>query len=102
VSSDDKGEKGSPLPQMQRRYIEITVIFTNNKQIIEKFGKTSEMRKLQETEQGLNLILRFVKEIVQRNRGAMEANIDGKKGKTSILLRFLAERREVIYYPPEK
>jgi hypothetical protein len=32
----------------------------------------------------------------------MEANIDGKKGKTSILLRFLAERREVIYYPPEK
>ena len=102
VSSDDKGEKGPPLPQMQRRYIEITVIFTNNKQIIEKFGKTSEMHKLQETEQGLNLILRFVKEIVQRNRGAMEANIDGKKGKTSILLRFLAERREVIYYPPEK
>ena len=102
VSSDDKGEKGPPLPQMQRRYVEITVVFTNNRQIIEEFGKTSEMHKLQETEQGLNLILRFVKEIVQRNRGAMEATIDGKKGKTSILLRFLAERREVIYYPPEK
>jgi len=102
VSSDDKGEKGPPLPQMQRRYIEITVVFTNNRQIIEEFGKTSEMHKRQETEQALNLILRFVKEIVQRNRGAMEATIDGKKGKTSILLRFLAERREVIYYPPEK
>jgi len=102
VSSDDKGEKGPPLPQMQRRYVEITVVFTNNRQIIEEFGKTSEMHKRQETEQALNLILRFVKEIVQRNRGAMEATIDGKKGKTSILLRFLAERREVIYYPPEK
>ena len=102
VSSDDKGEKGPPLPQMQRRYVEITVVFTNNRQIIEEFGKTSEMHKRQEAEQALNLILRFVKEIVQRNRGAMEATIDGKKGKTSILLRFLAERREVIYYPPEK
>jgi hypothetical protein len=102
VSSDDKGEKGPPLPQMQRRYVEITVVFTNNRQIIEEFGKTSEMHKRQETEQALNLILRFVKEIVQRNRGAMGATIDGKKGKTSILLRFLAERREVIHYPPEK
>jgi hypothetical protein len=32
----------------------------------------------------------------------MEATIDGKKGKTSIVLRFLAEKREVMYYPPEK
>jgi hypothetical protein len=102
VGSDDKGEKEPPLPQMQRRYIEIVLIFTNNKQIIEQFANTSEMQRRQETEPGLNLILRFVREIVQRNRGTMEATLDGKKGKTSILLRFLAEKREVMYYPPEK
>jgi hypothetical protein len=102
LDSDDKAEKGSPLPQMQRKCIEIKVIFTNNKQIIEKFGKTSETHERQEREQALNLILRFVKEIVQRNQGTMEANIDGKRGRTFILLRFLAERREMTYYPPEK
>jgi hypothetical protein len=102
LGSDDKGEKESHLPRMQRRYIEIALIFTNNKQIIETFAKTPGMGRRQETEQGLNLILRFVKEIVQRNHGTMDAIVDGKKGRTSILLRFLAEKREVMYYPPEK
>jgi hypothetical protein len=103
LGSDDKGEKGPPLSQIQRGYIEITVSFTNNKQIVEKFGKTSaETHDRQERERTVNLILRFVKEIVQRNQGTMETNIDGKKGRTFILLRFLAERREMTYYPPEK
>jgi light-regulated signal transduction histidine kinase (bacteriophytochrome) len=102
LGSDDKGEKEPLSPQMKRNYIEIALIFTNNKQIIETFVKTSEMEGRQETKQGLNLILRFVKEIVQRNRGTMDATLDGKKGKTSVLLRFLAEKREVMYYPPEK
>lgn len=102
VGSDDKGEKELPLPQMQRRYIEILVMFTNNRQVIEQFADTPEMQRRQETELGLNLILRFVKEVVQTNRGTMEATFDGKKGKTIILLRFLAEKREVMYYPPEK
>jgi hypothetical protein len=100
--SDDEAEKEPPFPQMQRRYIEIVLIFTNNEQIIEQFANTSEMQRRQETELGLNLILRFVREVVQRNRGAMEATMDGKKGKTCILLRFLAEKREVMHYPPEK
>lgn len=102
VGSDDKGEKELSLPQMQRRYIEILVMFTNNRQVIEQFADTPEMQRRQETELGLNLILRFVKEVVQTNRGTMEATFDGKKGKTIILLRFLAEKREVMYYPPEK
>ena len=102
VGIDDKGEKEPSFPQMQRSYIEIVMVFTNNEQIIEKFGKTSETHEGQEREQALNLILRFVKEIVQRNQGTMEANVDGKKGRTFILLRFLAERREMTYYPPEK
>jgi hypothetical protein len=87
---------------MERSYVEILLIFTIKKQMTEALGEPSEMRKRQESEQGLNLILRFVKEIVQRNRGTMEANFESKKGKTCILLRFLAEKREVMYYPPEK
>lgn len=102
VGCDEKGEKEPSLPQMQKGHIEIMMMFTNNKQIMDQFANTSEMPRRLETELGLNLILRFVREVVQTNRGTMEATLDGKKGKTIILLRFLAEKREVMYYPPEK
>jgi hypothetical protein len=46
----------------------------------------------------LDLILRFVKEVVQRNRGIMRIEADEKKAKTFISLRFPVERRKVVYY----
>jgi hypothetical protein len=45
----------------------------------------------------LDIALRLVDEIVQRNRGMMKFEEDEKKGKATISLRFPVERRKVIY-----
>jgi hypothetical protein len=49
-------------------------------------------------EEPLDLILRFVKEVVQRNQGMMRIEADEKKAKTFIFLRLPVERRKVVYY----
>jgi hypothetical protein len=36
--------------------------------------------------------------VVQRNRGTMRIEMDEKKAKTIISLRFPVERRKVVYY----
>ena len=52
-------------------------------------------------EQGVTkLILQLVKEILQTNRGAMTYEVDPKKPRTLITLRFPVERRKVVYYEP--
>jgi len=52
-------------------------------------------------EQGVTkLILQLVKEILQTNRGAMTYEVDPKKPRTLITLRFPIERRKVVYYEP--
>ena len=46
------------------------------------------------------LILQLVKEILQNNRGGMTYEVDPKKPRTLITLRFPIERRKVVYYEP--
>jgi hypothetical protein len=48
----------------------------------------------------LDLELGLVEEIVKRNRGMLKLDADEKKSKTSILLKFPAERRKTVYYQP--
>jgi hypothetical protein len=52
-------------------------------------------------EQGTTkLILQLVKEILQKNHGGMTYEVDPKKPRTLITLRFPIERRKVVYYEP--
>jgi hypothetical protein len=102
LTTDGGKENGQPLPGTQRKYIEILVIFTNHQRTMEESGKSSKMHKGQENNEALELILRLAKQVVQKNHGAMEVSVDGKKGRNSVLLTFPAERREVVYYPPGK
>jgi hypothetical protein len=51
-------------------------------------------------EETLKLILQLVKEILQKNHGSMTYEVDPKKPRTLITLRFPIERRKVIYYEP--
>ncbi len=52
-------------------------------------------------EQGTTkLILQLVKEILQNNHGGMTYEVDPKKPRTLITLRFPIERRKVVYYEP--
>ena len=76
------------------RYIEISVGFMGYKKPAEQGMGTTTLQK----EEPLDLILRFVKEVVQRNQGTMRIEADEKKSKTFISLRFPVERRKVVYY----
>ena len=102
LSADMEGERGYPFPQEQTECVEIQVIFTNHKRAVEEFGETFKVYGHQEIEQASDLMSRLIKETVQRNYGTMDLNIDREKGKTSVVLRFPVERREVVCYPLEK
>ena len=76
------------------RYIEIAVVFPGYKKPNEPGLRTAIPQK----EEASDLILRFVKGMVLRNRGIMKIGADEKKTKTFISLRFPVERRKVVYY----
>ncbi len=84
--------EGPDLLKKDSRYIEISLGFMGYKKPDQGTGRTLQK------EEPLELILRFVKEVVQRNRGVMKIDADEKKGKTFISLRFPVERRKVVYY----
>lgn len=89
-----QGELGE---DKEGRFIEILMVYTGYKKPTEQPGPSlgiSAHRK----ERILDLALRLVDEIVQRNRGMMKFEEDEKKGKTTISLRFPVERRKVVYY----
>jgi hypothetical protein len=49
--------------------------------------------------EAIELELRLVREMIEKNRGMMKMEINEKKPKTLISLRFPVERRRVVYYP---
>ena len=87
--------EGPALFQKDGRYVEISVVFMGYK----KTGERREGGQGLQKEEPLDLILRFVKEVVQRNRGTMRVEVDEEKARTFISLRFPVERRKVVYYP---
>jgi hypothetical protein len=76
------------------QYIEISIVFVGYRKRAEQGMGTPAPQK----EEPLDLILRFVKEVVRRNRGMMRIEKDEKRTKTFIFLRFPVERRKVVYY----
>ena len=76
------------------KYIEISVVFPGYQRPREPVLETATLQK----EEASNLILRFVKEVVLRNRGTIRVGADEKRTKTVIFLRFPVERRKVVYY----
>jgi signal transduction histidine kinase len=93
VLEKEVGE-GPGLFKKDGRYIEISVVFMGYRKPAEKGTGTTTLQK----EEPLDLVLRFVKEVVQRNQGMMRVEGDEKKAKTFISLRFPVERRKVVYY----
>jgi hypothetical protein len=79
------------------RFIEILVAYTGYKKPGEPFRSPLGIPG-QQKERILDLALKLVDEIVQRNRGMMKFEEDEKKGKATISLRFPVERRKVVYY----
>ncbi len=92
---EKEASEGPALFKKDGRYIEISVVFMRYKKQSEQEGGTVTLQG----KEPLDLILRFVKEVVQRNQGVMKIEWDEKKAKTFISLRFPVERRKVVYYP---
>jgi nitrogen-specific signal transduction histidine kinase len=80
------------------KYIEILIVFTGYKKPVEQFETLLGIPAMQQ-KAAIELELRLIKEIIQKNRGLMKFEVNEKKPRTLISLKFPTERRKVIYYP---
>jgi len=79
------------------KFVEILIAYTGFRKPAEQFRSPLGIPAHQK-EKILDLALRLVDEIVQRNRGMMKFEEDEKKAKATVSLRFPVERRKVVYY----
>ena len=97
IKSPD-GQKETPdkkiSPENNGAYVEVDIGFMGNNK------PSGQSENSSGKEEGINLILELVKEIIQKNRGTMTFQSDRKKPRTLITLRLPIERRKVIYYEP--
>jgi nitrogen-specific signal transduction histidine kinase len=80
------------------RYVEIVVIFSGCRKSGDKIETMLGTPPVQK-ENGTDLTLMLVKEIVRKNHGEMKLEMDEKKPKTVISMVFPIERRKVVSYP---
>jgi hypothetical protein len=83
----------------ESKFIEILVAYTGYRKPGEQL-RSSPGIPAHSKERILDLALRLVDEIVQRNRGIMKFEEDEKKGKATISLRFPVERRRMVFCQP--
>jgi hypothetical protein len=79
------------------KFVEILIGFTGHKKLNENSEIEWTIQTL-EKEEPMDFILRLVKEVVQKNQGIMNMEVDEKKSKTLISLKFPVERRKVFRY----
>ena len=85
--------------QKDETYVEILIVFTGYKRPVEKFENVLGIRELQK-EEVMELELRLIREIIQKNQGMMKFEVNEKKPRTLISLQFPMERRKLVYYQP--
>jgi hypothetical protein len=98
-----RGERGGDqaVAPKEEKYVEILMVYTGPQTPTAQSGTALGIPGRQKDEI-LNLTLRLVDEIVQRNRGVMTFEEDEKKKRTTVSLRFPVERRKVVYYQRAK
>jgi hypothetical protein len=87
----------SPAFDKSGRSVQIIMVFkaaTKPAGPVETGSGSRTLRK----EDWLDLELRMVREIVQKNQGSMKIETDAKESRTVLVLRFPAERRRVVCY----
>jgi hypothetical protein len=90
------GEK--PSAENNRRYVEVMIGFNGGGKPVNKTENLTEISGEQGNEMP-DLILKLVKETLERNHGMM-VETRGERLKNLINLRFPVERRKVVYYEP--
>ncbi len=98
-SSDLRTRKGDLQAVVQKddRSIEVLIVFSGYRKLGEPFEAVLGVSTSQPRE-AFELELRLVQEIIHRNQGVMTYEVNEKKPRTLIALRFPVERRNVFYY----
>jgi polar amino acid transport system substrate-binding protein len=81
-----------------RNSIEIMLVFTGIKRPAGQLEQALGIPAAQE-EKAIELELRLVQEIIQKNRGNIRFEVNEKKPRTLISMKFPIERRKTFYYP---
>lgn len=89
---------GRAVSKKEDRCVEILILFTGYRTSAERLESVLGI-SLPDQEAAIELELRLVKEIIQKNRGMMKMEVNETKTRTLISLRLPVERRKVIYYP---
>jgi nitrogen-specific signal transduction histidine kinase len=90
---------GKTPPQGSGSYVEILIVFTGYRKPFDQFEAVLGIPAVQK-EEAIELELRLIKEIIQKNQGMMKFEVNEKKPRTVISLKFPTERRKLIYYQP--
>jgi predicted RNA-binding protein with EMAP domain len=90
---------GKIFPERNGGYIEAAIGFIGSKKSDDQPKEIPSSPPAQK-EETAKLILELVKETLQNSHGSMTHEVDPKKPRTLITLRFPIERRKVIYYEP--
>jgi len=91
-----EGTGNSPADD-KRGYVEMVIGFRG------KSGNSLEIlpdQPADQKEEAMDLILKLVREILQKNHGRMMVETNGTKPNILMTLRFPIERRNVVYYAP--
>jgi len=92
----ENGE-GKTVSSKEKGYIEILLVFTGYKKPIDPLDTLLGVTSPGEQEL-TDLEIRLIKEMIERNRGMMKFEVNEKKLRTLVSLKFPAERRKVITY----
>jgi nitrogen-specific signal transduction histidine kinase len=78
-------------------YIEVLIAFSGSRKVLDPLEPLLGIPS-DEKEEGIELELRLVREMVEKHRGVMKLDVNEKKPRTLISLQFPVERRKVFYY----
>ncbi len=95
----ERSNTSKPLLDKDPKWVEILIVFTGYKRFMDQYETVLGIPAAQK-EDAIELELRLVREVVERNRGVMRFEVNKKKPRTLISLRLPMERRKVIYYQP--
>jgi signal transduction histidine kinase len=85
------------MSAFQGGYIEVMIVFTGFRKPGEHFGSVLGLQPNPQ-DRAIELELRLVKEMIQKNKGTMELDVNEKKPRTFISVKLPIERRKIVYY----
>jgi len=97
--NNQKEQDLSSIDPLRNKYSEILISSSRPKYSLNESPGTAEAPEIGKDGTS-HFILRLVREMIRRNRGMIDFQMDQMKSRTCISLKFPVERRRVAYYRP--